>query len=483
MSKTTLRKGRQDDKFSLAIRDIQAASAANKKCFDCEQRGPTYINTTIGSFVCTKCSGMLRGINPPHRIKSISMSSFSADEVELMRSRGNIWCAAVWLGLFDSQPIDYKDEEKIKEFIVAKYEKKRYYVEPSQAQINRGSSHDTGSDTGSNSSKSGLASGSLIGSTLKARMDPSSQVNISVSRPGQGVNMGVPRAMEPPPRPPSNGLSSRPIPQTSQSVSFGSSVQTATPQSKPQPQPPEQPVQDFGNFANFDTAAFDSMPSDPLTNSAPVLVSGLHAATKDPPKLQQDKYSALAELDDLFKSSAIQPSESVFQDPTPVFSEPTPPAPPTADLFHSLLETSGTTAIPSVFGSVADRSTNGSPGCWGGSGGQGWGGRATSPRWTGGNSQWGEGTWPATDTTPNPIPNSLVPGGSHSTNPFGTSPSNPTLGAPYYSSDNNNDLFAAAPKPFFAEKPGAVLDTNPWTGIPAFTADMKPAHNPNNPFL
>ena len=98
MSKTTLRKGKQDDKFSLAIREIQASQvrlnrnqilftlpslsqAANKKCFDCEQRGPTYINVTIGSFVCTKCSGMLRGINPPHRIKSISMSSFSADEV------------------------------------------------------------------------------------------------------------------------------------------------------------------------------------------------------------------------------------------------------------------------------------------------------------------------------------------------------------------------------------------------------------------
>ena len=98
MSKTTLRKGKQDDKFSLAIREFQASQvslnknqilstlpslfqAANKKCFDCEQRGPTYINVTIGSFVCTKCSGMLRGINPPHRIKSISMSSFSADEV------------------------------------------------------------------------------------------------------------------------------------------------------------------------------------------------------------------------------------------------------------------------------------------------------------------------------------------------------------------------------------------------------------------
>lgn len=144
MSKTTLRKGKQDDKFSLAIRDIQAGNAANKKCFDCEQRGPTYINTTIGSFVCTKCSGMLRGINPPHRIKSISMSSFSADEVEMMRSRGNSYCAAVWLGLFDAPPVDYKDEEKIKDFIISKYEKKRYYVEPSQAQLSRVSSASPG---------------------------------------------------------------------------------------------------------------------------------------------------------------------------------------------------------------------------------------------------------------------------------------------------------------------------------------------------
>ena len=48
MSKTTLRKGKQDDKFSLAIREIQASNPDNKKCFDCEQRGPTYINTTIG---------------------------------------------------------------------------------------------------------------------------------------------------------------------------------------------------------------------------------------------------------------------------------------------------------------------------------------------------------------------------------------------------------------------------------------------------
>ena len=40
MSKiTNMRKVKQDDKFSLAIREIQSQHPANKKCFDCDQRG------------------------------------------------------------------------------------------------------------------------------------------------------------------------------------------------------------------------------------------------------------------------------------------------------------------------------------------------------------------------------------------------------------------------------------------------------------
>lgn len=31
----------------------------NRHCFDCGQRGPTYVNMTIGSYVCTACSGIL----------------------------------------------------------------------------------------------------------------------------------------------------------------------------------------------------------------------------------------------------------------------------------------------------------------------------------------------------------------------------------------------------------------------------------------
>ena len=40
----------------------------------------------------------------------------------LTDSSGNAWCAAVWLGNYNknSNPVDLKDDEKVKEFIVAK---------------------------------------------------------------------------------------------------------------------------------------------------------------------------------------------------------------------------------------------------------------------------------------------------------------------------------------------------------------------------
>jgi len=274
MSKTTMRKGKQDDKFSLAIREIQAQNAANKKCFDCEQRGPTYVNMTIGSFVCTKCSGMLRGINPPHRIKSISMSSFTSDEVDMVRSRGNAWCTAVWLGTYQksAMPIDFKDDDKIKEFIIAKYEKKRYHLEPSQANfslVNQpalGSTTSLHSATGSvdsHSSHHKLSSSSLIGSTLKARVDPSSQVNISVSRP---VSTAVAPTMV-----------SRPVvvqdesfhqPKAVPSVAVPAATATtnghsaATSQQFIASQPfSSSSAEPFANFADFDAVAFDSMPA------------------------------------------------------------------------------------------------------------------------------------------------------------------------------------------------------------------------------
>ena len=51
-------KRKQDEKHLKTLREM-VALAHNKQCFDCHQRGPTYINMTIGSYVCTACSGLL----------------------------------------------------------------------------------------------------------------------------------------------------------------------------------------------------------------------------------------------------------------------------------------------------------------------------------------------------------------------------------------------------------------------------------------
>ncbi|MXQ79331.1 hypothetical protein E5288_WYG000544 [Bos mutus] len=110
----------------------------NRKCFDCDQRGPTYVNMTVGSFVCTSCSGSLRGLNPPHRVKSISMTTFTQQEIEFLQKHGNEVCKQIWLGLFDDRSSaipDFRDPQKVKEFLQEKYEKKRWYVPPEQAKV------------------------------------------------------------------------------------------------------------------------------------------------------------------------------------------------------------------------------------------------------------------------------------------------------------------------------------------------------------
>lgn len=49
---------KQDEKHLKILREL-VSKPANRTCFDCNQKGPTYINMTIGSFVCTSCSGIL----------------------------------------------------------------------------------------------------------------------------------------------------------------------------------------------------------------------------------------------------------------------------------------------------------------------------------------------------------------------------------------------------------------------------------------
>ncbi|KAK1162597.1 arf-GAP domain and FG repeat-containing protein 1b isoform X2 [Acipenser oxyrinchus oxyrinchus] len=130
-------KRKQEEKHLKMLREMTSLPP-NRKCFDCDQRGPTYANMTVGSFVCTSCSGILRGLNPPHRVKSISMTTFTQQEIEFLQKHGNELCKQIWLGLYDDRSSsipDFREPQKVKEFLQEKYEKKRWYVPAEQARV------------------------------------------------------------------------------------------------------------------------------------------------------------------------------------------------------------------------------------------------------------------------------------------------------------------------------------------------------------
>lgn len=178
---------KQDDKILKTLREL-VSIGGNKECFDCGQKGPTYINMTIGSFVCTTCSGILRGITPPHRVKSISMATFTQEEIDFVRQNGNDACSRTWLGLWDPKRA-IKQEHR--DFMIDKYERKRYYLEPAsplKSLPTNGTTSATTAASSSSSSSSTLAS-ATNGNGSSTNINSSTSSNNSSSSKNGAENL------------------------------------------------------------------------------------------------------------------------------------------------------------------------------------------------------------------------------------------------------------------------------------------------------
>ncbi|CAN6301070.1 unnamed protein product [Urochloa humidicola] len=99
----------------------------NRRCVNCNGLGPQYVCTSFWTFVCVSCSGIHREFT--HRVKSISMSTFSTQEVEALQKGGNQRARESFLKDFDTQKMRLPDSSNIsslREFIKAVYVERRY---------------------------------------------------------------------------------------------------------------------------------------------------------------------------------------------------------------------------------------------------------------------------------------------------------------------------------------------------------------------
>lgn len=72
----------------------------NKKCFDCAGRGRTqYVVMPLWTFVCTGCSGVHREFS--HRVLSITLHSFTKEQIDQLEAGGNKAAQARWLATWD----------------------------------------------------------------------------------------------------------------------------------------------------------------------------------------------------------------------------------------------------------------------------------------------------------------------------------------------------------------------------------------------
>ncbi|XP_062218546.1 probable ADP-ribosylation factor GTPase-activating protein AGD14 [Phragmites australis] len=129
---------KEDEKNERIIRGLLKLPA-NKRCINCNNLGPQYVCTNFWTFVCTNCSGAHREFT--HRVKSVSMAKFTAQEVTALQGGGNERAREIFFKEWDPHRNAYPDSsnaDKLRNFIKHVYVERRYTGERSTDRPPRG---------------------------------------------------------------------------------------------------------------------------------------------------------------------------------------------------------------------------------------------------------------------------------------------------------------------------------------------------------
>ncbi|QDS67702.1 hypothetical protein FKW77_005551 [Venturia effusa] len=135
---------RQQVRNERGLQELIKTVPGNDRCADCATRNPGWASWSLGIFLCIRCAALHRKLGTHvSKVKSLSMDSWSNDQVENMRRIGNVNSNHTYnpRNTKPSIPVDADEVEGVMErFIRQKYEHRAFSVDSAP-----GSRQNTGS--------------------------------------------------------------------------------------------------------------------------------------------------------------------------------------------------------------------------------------------------------------------------------------------------------------------------------------------------
>ncbi|KAL8880817.1 MAG: hypothetical protein Q9192_007939, partial [Flavoplaca navasiana] len=113
-----------------ALQDLVKMVPGNDRCADCEARNPGWASWSLGIFLCMRCASLHRKLGTHiSKVKSLSMDSWTNDQVESMRRNGNMNSNKIY-NPRNSKPAIPLDVDQVdsalERFIRQKYDQQTY---------------------------------------------------------------------------------------------------------------------------------------------------------------------------------------------------------------------------------------------------------------------------------------------------------------------------------------------------------------------
>ncbi|KAI2640307.1 ArfGap-domain-containing protein [Xylaria nigripes] len=135
---------RQQARNERTLQDLVHNVPGNNLCADCAARNPSWASWNLGIFLCMRCAAIHRKLGTHiSKVKSMSMDSWTADQVESMKRIGNIASNKTYNPQNKRPPVPIDADEA--DSAMERFIRSKYVQPPGRPTTNGARIHNTGS--------------------------------------------------------------------------------------------------------------------------------------------------------------------------------------------------------------------------------------------------------------------------------------------------------------------------------------------------